>query len=1156
MGDEDDFWVGYDWQGKHATPFGQDAVLAVANDEPDLEDRREEIRYYNYLFHRYREAGEYPTKKDSPYYPEVEPYKIRRGEWWGHPYPREGKPNPREYNPKIPWKQEPYSIYNQATLEINNEPSMRLYEHQSFEKLRRRYNDTRSYFSIQSAERSDGSRWLIGKVLGFSIYSLTIRLDYWPPPGKGGHRSMVVKVPVKTTIPSVTNDGEGPFEFRLMRKELKNIKRLQKAAHIIQAVDRADVGIPRQRYIPDDDPELYYDSSDNLSSGDESPADEPPPPTATRRELLDQGGYYPQKWHRQYEKFDQRSQDDKKRRIWLASRFDRPEPPKSLIGDDPYDENRRDYILFDFMEHGDLATLIHRMRLLNERAPNRVLWSFFLCMVKSCIALQYPPRIHHPKKREVIGPALAQLEARYARLGINEPGNAAKLVGKDLFEELPRPSRRWAGARYVHFDIEPRNILIGDVDVNAEDGEHAIIPRLKLADFPLMRKIRPNKANDFYTASRVHGKMGFLAPEQFGEDWEFVDLTHLAGPELSEQPVAGNYGPWTNLWGIGMVMWCLITQLRAPMPPQKGPEEPGDEYLSPNYCPLLFDNEEFGYVDITLRRLVRECLRHNPEDRLTLPELLPIVEEGARKTFYKESDRRITHWVKKLVCTEKDPYLKRCHPRDKPPPVPVADYTNDALQNRNLDPWLAGGGPGLGGPAGYFPPHPVDWVDPDLSDSPPPSSYDGDGDDNDDDGGDGGGGGGGGGGAPDDGGDGGVGGGGGSGKDKDKEKATEGGTGDKLVTDDFHDPGEWLNQFGAPMPPPGSESTSITNPPSPGSIERRKSRLAKWQGASLPPHLPPIPASPPGGPSQAGTSQGGGPSLTIQDLIAAASAEVPVVTTPPPRPASPIGNQPPSGGAPMGFPELPPLERFFDPWGREVDPSLAPHAFPRRQWWGPWGQDMTPYDSWGRRLPTWIDPYGRAFSPRVGELPLRATWVDPYGLAQNQNRDITRPRGPWIDPWGRTATPPAGQENAQIQVQWVDPSWSTVAAPEGDGISPATFLGAPQPPVTSPTITTAATQTTPGDTSPRPTGAGRVRPSTAAWNAASRAIGDAVSRATRPPRRPEVSDITIAGPPYSRIPPAPTAPAEGSASGSGVNRPRPKRNIFSFLPGRNAGRRR
>ncbi|OTA80822.1 hypothetical protein M434DRAFT_37806 [Hypoxylon sp. CO27-5] len=58
-------------------------------------------------------------------------------------------------------------------------------------------------------------------------------------------------------------------------------------------------------------------------------------------------------------------------------------------------------VVLEYLENGTFNRLIDRAIRYNSFIPNRLLWSFFLCMVRSCVAMAYPPN-RAPGKRTVL----------------------------------------------------------------------------------------------------------------------------------------------------------------------------------------------------------------------------------------------------------------------------------------------------------------------------------------------------------------------------------------------------------------------------------------------------------------------------------------------------------------------------------------------------------------------------------------------------------------------------------------------------------------------------------------------------------------------------------------------------------------------------------
>ncbi|KAI1324535.1 hypothetical protein F5Y16DRAFT_402254 [Xylariaceae sp. FL0255] len=106
-------------------------------------------------------------------------------------------------------------------------------------------------------------------------------------------------------------------------------------------------------------------------------------------------------------------------------------------------------LVTEFLENGTLARLIQRVVDRDVVVPNRILWAFYLCGVRACIALAYP-------------------KASY-------PGTAG------VVEEIPGAAAGVEAYNLVHCDIYTDNVVIGNIDPAV--GEHSRVPVMKLIDF-------------------------------------------------------------------------------------------------------------------------------------------------------------------------------------------------------------------------------------------------------------------------------------------------------------------------------------------------------------------------------------------------------------------------------------------------------------------------------------------------------------------------------------------------------------------------------------------------------------------------------------------------------------------------------------------------
>ncbi|KAI1815031.1 kinase-like domain-containing protein [Poronia punctata] len=268
------------------------------------------------------------------------------------------------------------------------------------------------------------------------------------------------------------------------------------------------------------------------------------------------------------------------------------------------------------LENGDLSEFICLVRDHKEKVPNTVLWRFLLCLVRMCIAMAYPPA-SLPGNRNVPGP---------------------------ITETVPPEGLRakWF-KRMVHFDMDPKNIFVGDLMVGPE---HRVTPILKLGDFGLAQEVRERMEGGYYERLRYIGKVGYYCPEQFCQDWDYI-------PENSKKtykhPIAGNYGPHSNLWAAGYVMETLITLCYPAQPPHptkttRNPPRSKTEYLT--YAAHL-SQSLYSHVDPDLISVIFRLQAHSPADRPDLADLENYVLNRYPAGLRERNSA--TEWIQKVL---------------------------------------------------------------------------------------------------------------------------------------------------------------------------------------------------------------------------------------------------------------------------------------------------------------------------------------------------------------------------------------------------------------------------------------------------------------------------------------------------------------------------
>lgn len=122
-------------------------------------------------------------------------------------------------------------------------------------------------------------------------------------------------------------------------------------------------------------------------------------------------------------------------------------------------------------------------------------------------------------------------------------------------ETIPNDILVSTAAGIIDFDMNDRNVMIGDYDAVAHDQ----VPVVKVGDLGNIRAFRTpmHRGIEGKVCSRVCGNLWCNTPEQFTHAWNNY------GPQdeeaLLRDEVAGNYDPYhTNLWMVGQLMNLMV----------------------------------------------------------------------------------------------------------------------------------------------------------------------------------------------------------------------------------------------------------------------------------------------------------------------------------------------------------------------------------------------------------------------------------------------------------------------------------------------------------------------------------------------------------------------------------------------------------------------
>ncbi|KAK4098423.1 hypothetical protein N658DRAFT_509591 [Parathielavia hyrcaniae] len=344
----------------------------------------------------------------------------------------------------------------------------------------------------------------------------------------------------------------------------------------------------------------------------------------------------------------------------------RDAPPLTQLAMGALQRELLDGIIYsEYVGRGSLHKVLCQVQANVTRFPNRLLWVIFQCLVQSCIALEYPP-----------------VKDRARNLPKDGNGSVVGVFSERVPPECRQAyyeavtNRTWkhegstpGGTGVVHFDIDPQNILVGNTNVGPANDGHALFPVLQLADFGLARVVNLAyvkngrmrgtvgflNSKDAMWNFRNMGKPGYFAPEQFSEEWDWVE--ELPRTENPPHDTAGKYGFKTNLYQFAVVMSILITMHSPALPPYPeeidifDPANPLQQIRAWSYGGYLLDDRRWGGVDRELRLMVAQCMCDVPAHRPDLMQLQGAIAEKMANAVWAGADDtpQVRAWVQMMV---------------------------------------------------------------------------------------------------------------------------------------------------------------------------------------------------------------------------------------------------------------------------------------------------------------------------------------------------------------------------------------------------------------------------------------------------------------------------------------------------------------------------
>ncbi|KAK4119551.1 hypothetical protein N657DRAFT_674818 [Parathielavia appendiculata] len=244
-------------------------------------------------------------------------------------------------------------------------------------------------------------------------------------------------------------------------------------------------------------------------------------------------------------------------------------------------------------------------------------------MQNNCITMEYPPG--QDLARSLPRDAQGQVFGVY---GERVPPACQAAYDQALADRSwNHEGKTPGGAGVVHFDIDPQNILLGNINIGPANDRHALLPVFQLTDCGLARAIDLT----YVSNARRRGTVGFLNDRR----------------ENPRPKTAGKYCWKTNLYQFAVVRHP-ITQEEIEI---SDPNNPGRLIKAWSYGAYILNDRHWGAVDGELRRLVAQCMCDEPAHRPELQELQATIASRLANTVWAgtDSDANVQAWMQQNI---------------------------------------------------------------------------------------------------------------------------------------------------------------------------------------------------------------------------------------------------------------------------------------------------------------------------------------------------------------------------------------------------------------------------------------------------------------------------------------------------------------------------